>query len=121
MYLGVNSFIMVATSGCDRREQARAPRSGRAVGAARSRDRLRLQSVQEINRLAGVRCDGEYGPLVAFQDFELFVDVAGVILATFRCDAQVGIEERGAQFGDQLLKSISLISPPFPAAVTPQS
>jgi hypothetical protein len=103
---------MVATSGCDRREKARPPRSGRAVGAARSR---------EINRLAGVRCDGEYGPLVAFQDFELFVDVAGVILAPFRCDAQVGIEERGAQFGDQLLKSISLISPPFPAAVTPQS
>jgi hypothetical protein len=55
-----------------------------------------LQAVQEVNRLAGVRCSGEDGPLVVFEDFQPVVDVAGVILANFRRDAEIGTEKRGA-------------------------
>jgi hypothetical protein len=62
----------------------------------RSADRLRLQSVQEVNSLRRVRCGGENRPLVVFQHLQPIVDVAGVVLANLRRDAQISTEKRGA-------------------------
>ena len=61
-----------------------------------SGNRRRLQSVQVIDRLAGVRSGGEDCPLVVFEDLQPIVDVAGVVLANLRRDVQVSTEKRGA-------------------------
>jgi len=45
------------------------------------------------------------------------MDVAGVVLANLRRDAQIGTEERGAQLGDQLLECVAFVSESFPAEV----
>ena len=74
--------------------------------------------MQEVNRFAGVRCGGEDGPLVVFQDFQPLVDVPSVVLANLRRDAQIRTEKRGAQLGDKLFYRVAFIAESFPAKIT---
>jgi hypothetical protein len=52
------------------------------------------------------------------KDFEPVADVVGVVFPDLRGDAEVGTEERRAQFCDQLFAGISGIAETLPAEIT---
>ena len=62
-----------------------------------------LQMVQVVRRALGMAGGGEDGPLVVPKHLEPGGDVGGMVVTNLRSEAEVGAEEGGAQFGDQLL------------------
>src|SRR3954454_22122797 len=67
--------------------------------------------MQELDGALGMGRGGEDRSLVALQDLDPVRDVARVIRARLQGQAKVGGEERGSQFGHQLLADVSLIAP----------
>jgi len=60
----------------------------------------------------------ENGVRVALKNFEPVADVVGVVVPDLRGDTEVGTEERGAQFCDQLFSGIAGIAETLAAEVT---
>ena len=76
---------------------------------------MRLQAVQEVNRLGSVRSGGEDRPLVVLEHLQPGLDIAGVVVANFGRDLQVGTKESRSQFGDQFFHCVAFIAPAFAA------
>ena len=60
----------------------------------------------------------EDGVRVVLKDCEPVADIVGMVCADFRGDAEVGTQERGAQFCDQLFAGIAGIAETLAAEVT---
>jgi hypothetical protein len=89
------------------------------VGSCGLRVGLGLQGVEEIGGALRVRGGGEDGALVGFEDAELVVDIAGVVVAKFGGELHVGAEKRRSEFGDQFFAGVAFVAPflAFEAAV----
>ena len=60
----------------------------------------------------------ENGVRVILKNFEPVADVVGMVCPNLRGDAEVGTQERGAQFSDQLFAGIAGIAESLAAEVT---
>ena len=80
--------------------------------------RGRLQALQIIGGTLGMGRSLENGVLVVLKNFEPMADVVGVVVPDLRGDAEVGTQERGAQFCDQLFAGIAGIAESLAAEVT---
>ena len=58
------------------------------------------------------------GAIVFGKDVEPVADVVGVVFPDLRCDAEVGTQERGAQFCDQHFAGIARVAKTLAAEVT---
>ena len=80
-------------------------------------NRRRLQLLQEVCGALGMRGGGEDGAGVALEDREPVAEIRGVILTDVGGDAEIGAEEGGTKFRDQLFTRIAFIA----EAVVPPS
>src|SRR5271166_3531898 len=74
-----------------------------------------------VYKLGGTLCvgsGGEYCSVVSSQHFQPGCDIGCVIFARFQGKLQVGAQERGPEFGNQFLDSVTFASEAMPAEVT---
>ena len=101
-----------------RTTSARRPRASRLLLARRAGWCRGLQALEEIGsalRMCGSLKDGV---IVLGKDFEPVADVVGMVFPDLRRDAEVGTEERGAKFCDELLAGIARVAETLAAEVT---
>ena len=70
----------------------------------------RLQSGEKRCGFRRFRCGGENRLLVGLEDGQPRREILRVIRARLIGDAEIGTEESGAEFGDQLLDCVGLIA-----------
>ena len=58
------------------------------------------------------------GVIVFGKDFEPVADIVGMVFPDLRGEAEVGTQERGAQFCDELLAGIARIAETLAAEIT---
>ncbi len=69
-----------------------------------------MQSRQERGGFGRLGCGGEDRLLVGLQDGQPGREILSVIRAGLAGDTQIGAEEGGSEFGDQLLDRIGLVA-----------
>jgi hypothetical protein len=79
---------------------------------------LRGSAVDKLGGTLCVSCGGEHRSVVSSQHFQPGCDIGCVIFARFQSKLQVGTEERGPEFGNQFLDSVTFASEAMPAEVT---
>src|SRR4051812_19427906 len=72
-----------------------------------------LKVVQIVASPLGMRRGAEDGPFVVVQNLQPACDVAGVILADFRGDADIGAKIGAADFGNQFFHGVAFVPPSF--------
>ena len=77
-----------------------------------------LQAQQIIGGALSMCGSLKDGVLVFGQDFEPVADIVGMVFPDFRGDAEVGTQERGAQFCDQLFAGIARVAETLAAEIT---
>ena len=94
------------------------PRASRLLFARRAGWCRGLQALEEIGsalRMCGSLKDGV---IVFGKDVEPGADVVGMVFPDLRGEAEVGTQERGAQFCDQLFAGIARVAETLAAEVT---
>ena len=71
-----------------------------------------------VGSALGMCRGGEDGACVVLEDFEPVAEIRGVVLAEVGRDAEIGAEEGGTQFRNQLLAGIAFIAEAVAAQVT---
>ncbi len=94
------------------------PRASRLLFARRAGWCRGLQALEEIGsalRMCGSLKDGV---IVFGKDVEPVADVVGMVFPDLRRDAEVGTQERRAQFCDQLFAGIARVAETLAAEIT---
>lgn len=94
------------------------PRASRLLFARRAGWCRGLQALEEIGSALRMCRSLKDGVLVFGKDFEPVADVVGMVFPDLRRDVEVGTQERGAQFCDQLFAGIARVAEPLAAEVT---
>src|SRR5271166_346783 len=74
-----------------------------------------------VDKFGGALCvsgGGEHCSIVSSQDFQPGCDIGRMIFARFKSKLQVGAQESGPEFGNQLLDSVTFAPEAMPAEVT---
>ena len=77
-----------------------------------------LQALQIIGGALGMGRSLEDGVFVVPNDFQPVADIVGVVFPDLRGDAEVGTQESGAEFCNQLLAGIACVAETLAAEVT---
>jgi hypothetical protein len=74
-----------------------------------------------VDKFSGTLCVGrgrEHRSIISSQDLQPSCDIGRVIFARFQSKLQIGAQESGPEFGNQLLNSVTFASEAMPAEVT---
>ena len=74
-----------------------------------------------VDKFGGTLCvggGGEHCSVVSSQHFQPGCDIGRVIFARFQSKLQIGAQERGPEFGNQFLDSVTFAPEAMPAEVT---
>ena len=81
-------------------------------------NRRRLELLQEVSGALRMGGGGEDGAFVVLEDLEPVAEIGGMVFPDVGCDAEVGAEESGTEFRNQLLAGIAFIAEALAAQVT---
>ena len=79
---------------------------------------LRGFAVDKLGGTLCVSCSGEHGSFVSSQHFQPGCDIGCVIFVGFQSKFQIGAQESGPEFGNQLLDRVTFAPKATPAEVT---
>jgi hypothetical protein len=99
---------MISSAGVYRLFPRKADVNGRPQAASAWGCWSRVQEIHSLLRMGG---GAENCPLVVLKSCQPRSDVGSVVVPHFRRESQVGAQERGSQFGHQLLARIALVAP----------